>query len=145
MRRRQIGVIRRRFPARDLAERLSVEIDTFSIIYELSEWLETALKNRTPKRSEEVTSGRAKILKTFSVQKNTHVLGGRIEEGSLKLRQTVRIIRRDIEVGLGTLTNLQQMKSDVQAVSDGEFGMQIQTKADVAAGDYIEGFDTVIT
>ncbi len=131
--------------ARDLAERLSVEIDTFSIIYELSEWLNTALKNRTPKREEEVKTGRAKILKTFSVQKNTHVLGGRIEEGSLKLRQQVRIIRRDIEVGLGTLTNLQQMKSDVQAVSDGEFGMQVQTKADIAAGDYIEGFDTVIT
>lgn len=131
--------------AADLAERIGVEIDTFSIIYELSEWLETALKNRTPKREEEVKSGRAKILKLFSIQKNLHVLGGRVEEGTLKIGQQVRIIRRDIDIGHGTLTNLQQSKSDVQAVIEGEFGMQITTKFNIAAGDQIEAFDTVIT
>lgn len=131
--------------ATDLAERLGVEIDTFSIIYELSEWLETALKNRTPKREEEVKTGRAKILKAFSIQKNTHVLGGRVEEGVLKAKQLVRIFRRDIEVGHGTLTNLQQLKSDVEKVEEGEFGMEIVTKDNVAPGDYIEAYDTVIT
>lgn len=132
-------------PAKDLAERLGVEIDTFSIIYELSEWLETALKNRTPKREEKVVTGKAKILVAFSRQKNTHVLGGRVEEGELKLKQTVRIIRRDIEVGTGVLKNLQQSKSDVQSISDGEFGMQIDSKVEVAPGDYIESFDIVVT
>lgn len=131
--------------AADLAERLGVEIDTFSIIYELSEWLHTALKNRTPKLEEEVKSGRAKILKSFSIQKNTHVLGGRVEEGVLKLKQQVTIFRRDIEVGRGTLVNLQQLKHDVEKVEEGEFGMQITTKVEVAPGDYIETFDTVIT
>jgi translation initiation factor IF-2 len=131
--------------AAELAERLNVEIDTFDIIYELSEWLNTALKNRTPKREEEVVSGKAKILKEFSTQKNTHVLGGRMEEGTLKLKQTVRIIRREIEIGKGTITNLQQSKSDITSISDGEFGMQITTKAELAPGDYIEGVDIVIT
>lgn len=131
--------------ATDLAERLSVEIDTFSIIYELSEWLETALKNRTPQKEEEVMTGRAKILVYFSTQKNTHVLGGRLDDGTLKTGQIVKILRRDIEVGRGKLTNLQSMKSNVDAVSDGEFGMQIESKTELAPGDYIEGFDTVIT
>ena len=131
--------------ATDLAERLGVEIDTFDIIYELSEWLHTALKNRTPKMEEEVVSGKAKILKEFSTQKNIHVLGGRVEEGSLSLKQMVRIIRRDIEIGKGTLINLQQSKSDVQTVSEGEFGMQIQSKTDLAPGDIIEGVNIVIT
>lgn len=129
----------------ELAERLNVEIDTFDIIYELSEWLNTALKNRTPKREEEVISGKAKILKEFSTQKNTRVLGARIEEGTLRLKQQVRIMRREIEIGKGTITNLQQSKSDVQTVSDGEFGLQISAKIEVAPGDYIEGFDIVIT
>lgn len=131
--------------AADLAERQNVEIDTFDIIYELSEWLNTALKNRTPKREEKVVTGKAKILVYFSTQKNTHVLGGRIEEGTLKLKQHVRIIRRDIEVGSGTLTNLQSMKSNVNEVKDGEFGMQIESKAALAPGDIIEAFDVVVT
>ncbi|MCA9361619.1 translation initiation factor IF-2 [Candidatus Kaiserbacteria bacterium] len=131
--------------AQELADRLGVEIDTFSIIYELSEWLETALKNRTPKQAEEIKTGVAKILKLFSTQKNNHVLGGRMEEGVVKLKQTVRVLRRDIEVGRGTITNLQQLKSDVKEVGEGEFGMQINTKYDIAAGDYIECFDTIIS
>jgi translation initiation factor IF-2 len=132
-------------PATELAERLGVEIDTFSIIYELAEWLEDALKNRTPKREEEIVTGKAKILKEFSIQKNTHVLGGRIEEGTLSLKQSVRIMRRDIEVGRGTVTNLQQSKSNISSISDGEFGMQIESKADIAAGDIIEAVELVVT
>lgn len=131
--------------AKDLAERLGVEIDTFDIIYELSEWLNTALKNRTPKMEEEVVTGLVKILKHFSVNKNIHVLGGRVDEGVIKAKQKVQIIRRDIEVGKGVIKNLQQAKSDVQQVEEGEFGMQLETKADLAPGDYLKPFDTVIT
>jgi translation initiation factor IF-2 len=131
--------------AQDLADRLNVEIDTFSIIYELSEWLNTALKNRTPKKEERVDTGKAKILKHFSVQKNLHVMGGRIDEGVIKVNQPVKILRRDIEIGTGMIKNLQQGKSDVQKVEDGEFGMQLETKAEVAPGDYLNPYDLVIT
>lgn len=132
-------------PAKELAERLGVEIDTFSIIYELSDWLDTALKNRTPKREEKVSTGKAKILRHFSVQKNTHVLGGRLDSGVLKSGQTVRILRRDIEIGEGEIKNIQQAKSNVSQVSDGEFGIEINTRTDINAGDHIEAFDLVIT
>lgn len=131
--------------ATDLAERLGVEIDTFSIIYELAEWLETALKNRTPKREEEQVTGKAKILRHFSTQKNLHVLGGRVEDGEIKLNQSVRITRRDIAIGKGVVKNLQQQKSDANRVADGEFGMQIESKTEIAPGDYIEPYDIVIT
>lgn len=131
--------------ATELALRLNVEIDTFSIIYELSDWLALALKNRTPKKEEEIVTGKAKILKEFSTQKNTHVLGGRMEEGTIKLKQVVRILRRDIEIGKGTIANLQQTKMDTTSVSDGEFGMQITSKTELAPGDYIEGVETVVT
>lgn len=132
-------------PAKDLADRIGVEIDTFDIIYELSEWLNTALKNRTPKKEEKIETGAVKILKHFSTQKNTHVLGGRAEEGVIKMNQRVRILRRDIEIGTGTIKNLQQYKSDVQQVSEGEFGMQLETRAEIAPGDYLKPYDTVIT
>ena len=131
--------------AAELAERLGVEIDTFSIIYELSDWLNTALKNRTPKIEEVVVTGKVKILKHFSSQKNTHVLGGRAEEGQVKLNQRVRITRRDIEIGKGVIKNLQQYKSDVEQVTEGEFGMQLETKTEIAPGDYLETYDLVVS
>lgn len=131
--------------AKELAERLGVEIDTFTIIYELSEWLETALKNRTPKKEEEQVTGSAKVLVYFSAQKTNHVLGGKVLDGTLSLNQGVKIIRRDIEIGKGTLTNLQSMKKDVTSISDGEFGMQIQSKVEPAPGDVIEAYNVVVT
>jgi translation initiation factor IF-2 len=131
--------------AADLAERLGVEIDTFDIIYELAEWLNSALKTRTPKKEEQVVTGRAKILKEFSVQKYKRVLGGRVDDGELKAGQTVRILRRDVEIGTGEINNIQQGKSDVSRVAEGEFGMQLTTKSDIAGGDYIEAYDLVVS
>jgi translation initiation factor IF-2 len=129
----------------DLAERLGVEIRTFDIIYKLSEWLADAIKDRTPKKEEERITGKAKILKHFSTQKNAHVLGGRLTEGTLSLNQKVKIVRRDLELGRGVLKNLQQHKSNVKSISDGEFGMQLDSKTEVAPGDVIEAIEIVVT
>lgn len=131
--------------AAELAERLNVEIDTFDIIYELSDWLNTALKNRTPRVEEMKTTGKVKVLKYFSSQKNLHVLGARVEEGLIKMNQKVKITRRDMEIGKGTIKNLQQYKSDVQHVEEGEFGLQLDTKYEVAPGDHLEPYDLVVT
>ena len=131
--------------AADLAERLGVEIDTFDIIYELSEWLEGALKNRTPKQEEQQVTGRVKVLKHFSMQKHLQVLGGRIEAGRIKQKQRVRILRRDVTIGTGLVKNLQQHKSDVQQIDEGEFGLQLDSRHEVVPGDHLEPFDIVVT
>jgi translation initiation factor IF-2 len=131
--------------AEDVAERINVEIKTFDIIYELADWLTEALKERTPTMKEEVITGSVKILKHFSMQKNTHVMGGRVDEGVMKLGQSVQILRRDIEIGKGVIKNLQQAKSDVKEVNEGEFGMQLETKTEITAGDYLKPFDLVVT
>lgn len=131
--------------ATDLAERLGVEIKTFDIIYKLAEWLTEALTLRTPKLEVENKTGEAKILKSFSVQKSTHVLGAKVLSGSLSLNQTVKILRRDIEIGKGIIKNLQQQKADVKTVSDGEYGMQLETKVEIAPSDTIAAFETIIS
>lgn len=130
--------------ASDLAERLGVEIKTFSIIYALDEWLEAALTARTPKKEEEQVTGRVKVLKLFSSQKNLHVLGGRLETGTFGMNQQVRILRREVELGRGVVKNLQQQKSNVQSITEGEFGMQLETRIEVAPGDHLDAFNTVV-
>ena len=81
----------------------------------------------------------------MSAQKNTHVLGGRLEEGKIKLNQHVTITRRDIEIGTGVVKNLQQHKSDVQHIEEGEFGMQLETRAEIAPGDHLQPYNLVVT
>ena len=127
--------------ARELAARHGVQIATFDIIYKLAEFLAEELEKRRPRMETEVSRGAAKVLKFFSGQKGRVVLGGRVEEGSLKLHQEVKITRRDAEIGRGTISSLQANKKDVKEVEAGsEFGAMLKTQALPAAGDRLEAF-----
>ena len=127
--------------AQVLAQRQGVQIATFDIIYKLAEFLAEELEKRRPLIESEVVAGAAKVLKFFSGQKGRVVLGGRVEEGALKLHQEVKIIRRDLEIGRGTISSLQANKKDVKEVEAGnEFGAMLKTQALPAAGDRLESF-----
>lgn len=125
--------------AQDLAERQGVVIETRSIIYELTEWLEKEVATRAPAVQEPTVTGRAKILKHFSTTGSKHVVGGKVEIGILKRGSPVLIIRRGIEIGHGKLINIQSQRADVDSLSEGmEFGAQVDTKSDIIGGDVIE-------
>ncbi len=127
--------------ARDLAERSGVVIQTFSIIYDLEKYVIEMLKERAPKVRAEEVLGQAKLLKVFNATGNKQVLGARLDTGFAKLGDLVKIDRRGIELGSGKITNLQQARADVKEIrTEGEFGAQIETKVDVAAGDTLTFF-----
>ena len=128
---------------KQLSERLGVELRSFDIIYELTEWLTTTLKKRTPLSKIEEITGDAKLIRKFSSQKDKYVVGGKVLSGSFKLGQVVNIIRRDEEIGKGTIKELQQQKSKVTEIQDGEFGMMIESKIDIVEGDKIQSFSVV--
>ena len=131
--------------ARDLAERLGVSIGLFDIIYKLSEWLAEELLKRQPREHMEEATGTAKVLKIFSTAKGKVILGGRVESGSLLQNAEVKIMRRDLELGRGMIVSLQTQKSPVKELESGkEFGAQIKTSAEPAAGDTIEAFTIVL-
>ncbi|XKT74183.1 MAG: translation initiation factor IF-2 [Patescibacteria group bacterium UBA2163] len=125
--------------AKDLAERNNVRLESKEIIYELVDWLHTEVERIAPKEPEIIVTGNAKILKHFSTTGSKHVVGGRVESGTIERGASVIIKRRDIDVGHGKVLNVQTQKSDVSSVSEGaEFGAQIESKADITGGDYIE-------
>ncbi len=127
--------------AKDLAERAGIEIRTFSIIYELAEWLKTAIQNRTPKRETVEVHARIKILKLFNKTKNRQVFGGRIEEGTISVGNLARILHTNEVVGNGKITNLQSTKAQVKEVSSpNEFGGELETESELHPGDYIEAY-----
>lgn len=128
----------------DLAEKLSVEIVTFNIIYKLSEWLEEKIKSKMPKREEVVTVGKAKLLKIFSQTRDKQVVGGVVIEGRLVLGKTVKVWRRDNEVARGKVLELQEQKLPAKEVgTDHQFGALVECKLPLAVGDVLEAVDIV--
>jgi translation initiation factor IF-2 len=130
--------------AKTRSEKLNTEVETFDIIYKLSEWLAAKVIERVPKQMVEETLGQAKILKLFSKNRDRQVIGGRVEKGEIKTGADVKILRRDFEIGRGKVRELQRQKNKVSEVPEGqEFGTMIEAKMDIAAGDRLEAFQTV--
>jgi translation initiation factor IF-2 len=125
----------------ELAEKQNVTISFFDIIYKMSEWLAEEMEKRRPKIETTEITGRAKILKTFSRTKERQIVGGKVTEGHILLNSTVKIMRREFEIGKGKIVNLEKGKTKTSKVEEGdEFGIMLESKIEVAQGDIIESF-----
>ena len=126
-----------------LALQHGIRIETFPIIYKLTEYLEELLGTSTPKRLVEEIIGRARVLKQFSSRKDEQVIGGKVSEGHLLRGGAVRVMRRNAEVGIGKIKNIQANKEDVARIeTDREFGAQIAAPFEIVQGDLLESFTT---
>lgn len=122
-------------------EQIGATIKTFSIIYELTDWLKSELEKRRPRVSEEEISGTIKILKNFSQVKSRQVLGGRVLKGSFKTGDIFNIIRQENKIGRGKVFGLQQSKVDTKEVKEGlEFGAMVEGDKEIMPGDILESF-----
>ncbi len=130
--------------AQSAIERMEIKVELYNIIYKLIEYLEEVISLRTPKIQVEESTGKAKILRVFSKNKDRQILGGKVQEGSVTLGGDVRILRRDVEIGRGKIKELQQQKVRAEEVNMGyEFGTMIESKTEIAIGDKIESYRTV--
>jgi len=125
----------------ETAEKRGIIISFFDIIYKMTEWLETQMEEKRPKIETVETTGRAKIIRAFSHTKERQIIGGKVIQGKINLNSTVRIMRREFEIGRGKIVNLEKSKTKTSAVEEGvEFGMMIESKIEIVPGDIIESF-----
>lgn len=130
--------------ARDLAERSNVSIDSYTIIYELKERVEELVAKNAPIIAKDEALGEAKVLKTFNASSGKQVLGAKWVSGQLSMGDLVKLDRRGVDLGRGKITNMQQARADIKEIhTEGEFGLQIETKADIAGGDTIIAYRIV--
>ncbi len=128
-----------------LAQRDGVRIETFSIIYKMTERLEELMKLSAPKRTIETILGRARILKLFSEKRNVHLVGCSILEGSILRGKRVRIVRKGESIGEGVIMNIQSARQNVTKIEAGaECGIEVEVEAELAGGDIIEYVETTI-
>lgn len=130
--------------ATEEAERRGVTISQFEIIYKMTEWLTEQMERLRPKIETVETTGRAKIIRAFSRTKERQIVGGKVASGEINLGSTVKIMRREFEIGKGKIVNLETGKVKTSMVPEGtEFGMMIESKIEIASGDVLEAFSVM--
>lgn len=130
--------------ALEMAQKRGIAISFFDIIYKMTEWLATEIENRRPRIETVETMGRAKIIRAFSRTKERQIVGGKVIEGRLALNAIIKIIRREFEIGRGKIVNLEKSKVKTNEVEENaEFGMMVESKIEIVAGDVIESFNVV--
>ncbi|MES2470718.1 MAG: translation initiation factor IF-2 [Patescibacteria group bacterium] len=130
--------------AASMLERNPMNVKTYKIIYELTEYAKTELMKLVPKEKIVETLGSAKVQAIFSKNKDKQIVGGKVQKDSIMVGAEVKIIRRDAEIGLGRIRELQQQKEKAQEVREGyEFGAMLESKIEIAPGDKIEAFRIV--
>jgi translation initiation factor IF-2 len=119
-----------------LAERDHVAVSTFSVIYDLVDYLAALAKERTPRERVETVKAEFSVIRVFNIDKGLQVIGGRVLSGELCVGSGVKLIRRGEEIGKGTVKGLQQQKLAATCVKEGnECGAAIECRLDVAEGD----------
>lgn len=127
--------------AREEAERSNVEIRYYSVIYDLLDDLKGTLSGMLEPELRETFLGNAEILEVFSISKHGKVAGCRVSEGKVERGAKVRLIRDDVVIHEGELSQLKRFKDDVNEVPAGqECGMSFANYEDMKAGDVIECF-----
>ncbi|MFA6267295.1 MAG: translation initiation factor IF-2 [Pseudolabrys sp.] len=125
--------------AREAAERAGIEIRYYNIIYDLVDDVKKAMSGLLAPTLRETMLGNAQILEVFKVSKVGNIAGCRVTDGSVERGANVRLIRDNVVVHEGKLSQLKRFKDDVKEVSAGmECGMAFENYQDMRAGDVIE-------
>jgi translation initiation factor IF-2 len=125
--------------ARELAERTGTEIRYYNIIYNLVDDVKKAMSGLLAPTLRETMLGNALVLEVFNVSKVGKVAGCRVTDGTVERGANVRLIRDNVVIHEGKLSQLKRFKDDAKEVTAGqECGMAFESYQDMRAGDVIE-------
>lgn len=129
--------------ARELAQREGVDIRYYSIIYEVADDIETLIRGKVAPKAREKFLGYAEIRKVFSITKVGKVAGCMVTEGLVKRGAGVRVLRDNVVIHTGELSQLKRFKDDVREVARGyECGLSFANFHDLQEGDMVECYET---
>ncbi|WP_352417841.1 translation initiation factor IF-2 [Proteiniborus sp.] len=127
--------------AMEIANRESVDVRTYRVIYNAIEDIEAAIKGMLAPEYREVVLGRAEIRATFKVPNVGMVAGIYVQQGKIVRNAKVRLLRDNIVIHEGSISSLKRFKDDVREILTGyEGGLGIEGYNDVKDGDVIEAY-----
>ncbi len=128
--------------AREMAQRDGVDIRYFSIIYQVSDDIEKLVRGKIAPKARENFLGYAEVRQVFNITKTGKVAGCMITEGLVKRGAGVRVLRDNVVIHNGELSQLKRFKDDVREVARGyECGLSFANFHDLQEGDVVECFE----
>ncbi len=127
--------------SRALAEKESVDIRLYRIIYNAIEDIQNAMKGMLKPIYKETELGRVSVRNTFKVSGVGTIAGSYVQDGKVSRNALVRVVRDGIVVHEGKIASLKRFKDDVKEVATGyECGIGIENFNDIHEGDVIEAY-----
>ncbi|MBM7564656.1 translation initiation factor IF-2 [Paenibacillus sacheonensis] len=123
------------------AEQEKVDIRLHSIIYNVIDEIEHAMKGMLDPVFKEVIIGQAEVRNLFKVTKVGVIAGCMVTSGKITRNAKARLIRSSVVVFEGEIESLKRFKDDAKEVAQGyECGITLDKFNDLKEGDVIEAF-----
>ena len=127
--------------AKTVAERESVDLRLYRVIYNAIEDIEAAMKGMLDPVFEEKVTGHGEVRQTFRASGVGTIAGTYVLDGSIFRNSKARIVRDGIVIFEGELASLKRFNDDVKEVRAGyECGLVFEKYNDIKEGDQIESF-----
>jgi translation initiation factor IF-2 len=134
--------VRANTQARETAKRDGIDIRYYSIIYEVADDVRAVLTGMLAPKFKEAFIGYAEIREVFNISKVGKIAGCMVTQGIIKRGCKVRLLRDNVVIHEGDLSQLKRFKDDVREVREGyECGMALANYQDIQKGDVIECFE----
>ena len=125
----------------DSAERQSVDIRTYRIIYECIEEITAAMKGMLAPKFKEVLLGHAQVRQTIHVPNVGTIAGSYVQDGKIARNAEIRVVRDGIVKFEDKISSLKRFKDDAREVMSGfECGVGLERFNDIKEGDILEAF-----
>ncbi len=123
------------------AQRASVDMRMYRVIYDAIEEIEAAMKGMLAPKFREAIIGHAEVRQTYKVSSIGTIADCYVKDGKITRDAQVRVLRDNIVIYEGKLGSLQRFKDSVKEVaSNYECGMSIEKFNDIKEGDVFECF-----
>jgi translation initiation factor IF-2 len=127
--------------ARALADSYGLQISSFTIIYELLDYVRAAMGGMLDPEMVEKVIGHAEVRQTFTITKVGVVAGLYITDGLVRRDAWMRITRENNILHTGKVGSLRRFKEDVKEVREKfECGLTVEKFEDIKIGDIMEFF-----
>lgn len=128
--------------ARKTSRRDGVDVRYYSIIYDAAEDIKRAMTGLLEPIFREKFIGYAEVREVFNITKVGKVAGCMVTEGVIKRGCRVRLLRDNVVIHEGDLSQLKRFKDDVREVRSGfDCGMSLANYGNILVGDVIECFE----
>ncbi len=129
--------------AESLAEKESVDVRSYTIIYKAIEDIQAAMTGMLDPEYRDEDTGKAEIREVYKISGVGTVSGCYVTSGKIFRNGKVRIVRDGIIIHEGEIQALKRFKDDVKEVNNGyECGMSFVNYNDIKVGDIVEAYIT---